>query len=193
MTTGLSSGDLSDVRGPVLRPGDPGFAEEILAWNLATVHTPSLVVGATSAQDVAAAVRCAAAQGLPVGVQATGHGADVPIEGGLLITTRRMAEVTVDPDGSMACVGAGVSWRAVIDAASPHGLAPLSGSQSAWGSSATPSVVAWARSGGPSGSRPTMRCDSRLSRRTARSGGSTPSTTRICSGRCAAARATSAS
>src|SRR5690606_11803683 len=111
--------DLSDVAGPVLSPGDDGFAEEIFAWNVATTHTPSIVVGASSPEDVAAAVRYAAARDLPVGVQATGHGAIVPVSRGVLVTTRRMQEMTIDARARTARVGAGVLWRTVIDAAAP--------------------------------------------------------------------------
>jgi FAD/FMN-containing dehydrogenase len=47
--------------------------------------------------DVRAAVRFAAAKGTPVAVQATGHGPAAPLDGsGVLISTRRMAAVSVD-------------------------------------------------------------------------------------------------
>jgi hypothetical protein len=125
--------ELSQVRGPVLFPDSPGYAEEAAAWNVATVHRPAVVVGATDAADVAAAVRFAAAHRLKVAVQATGHGAVVSADGCILITTRRMDGVTVDPVTATATVGAGVTWRAVIDAAAPYGLAPLNGSSSGVG------------------------------------------------------------
>jgi FAD/FMN-containing dehydrogenase len=123
--------ELADhVAGPVYFPGDNGFDAEIAAWNLATVHRPVVAVGATSAADVAAAVRWAADRGLPVAVQAGGHGAVAPAVGCVFVTTRRMAEVTVDPANRTARVGAGVKWVRVIEAAAPHGLAPLNGSSS---------------------------------------------------------------
>ncbi|HSF26355.1 MAG TPA: FAD-binding oxidoreductase [Actinomycetes bacterium] len=118
------------VRGSVLRPDSPGWPEEVAAYNLAVAHTPRLVVVAADAQDVAAAVRYAGAHALPVAVQATGHGAEVAIDGGLLVSTRALDSVTIDPARRTATVGAGVRWRAVLDAAAPHGLAPLSGSTS---------------------------------------------------------------
>jgi FAD/FMN-containing dehydrogenase len=131
ITADLTLADLiATVNGPVLLPDDPGFAEEIFAWNVAVTHSPAIVVGATSAEDVAAAVRYAAAHGLPVAVQATGHGALRPADGIMLVTTRRLDEVRIDPDAARARVGAGVKWRRVIDAAAPYGLAPLNGSSS---------------------------------------------------------------
>lgn len=133
MTLRPLADELHQVRGPVLFPDSPGYADEAAAWNIATVHRPAVIVGATSAADVAAAVRFAAAHGLKVAVQATGHGAVGPADDCVLITTRRMDRVTVDPVTATARVGAGVTWRAVIDAAAPHGLAPLNGSSSGVG------------------------------------------------------------
>ncbi|MER7498194.1 FAD-binding oxidoreductase [Streptomyces pharetrae] len=118
---------LSDVRGPVLRPGDDGYAEEVTGFNLAALHTPDVVVGATGADDVVAAMRWASATGTPVAVQATGHGANFPVDHGLLISTARMTDVRVDPAGRTATVSAGAKWSHVMAAGAPHGLAGLSG------------------------------------------------------------------
>lgn len=120
----------ADLSGPVFLPDDAGYAEEIAAFNAAVVHRPLVVVGPVSATDVAHALRYAAAHALPVAVQSTGHGATTPFDSGLLISTRRMDAVTVDPAARTATIGAGVRWRGVIHAAAEHGLAPLSGSSS---------------------------------------------------------------
>ncbi len=117
-----------NVRGPVLHPGDEGFEEEAAAYNLATIHQPEIVVGATDAQDVVATLKWAATHGVPVAVQATGHGADMAMEGGLLINTSRMQDFKFDPEARTATVGAGVKWRTVVDAVAPHGLMGLNGS-----------------------------------------------------------------
>jgi FAD/FMN-containing dehydrogenase len=120
----------AQVEGPVLRSGDEGYADEVAAFNLAREHTPDVVVAARSADDVAAAVRWAGEQALPVSVQATGHGAVVPITSGVLISTRGLDEVAIDVAGRTARVGAGVKWRRLLDAAAEHGLAGLCGSTS---------------------------------------------------------------
>ena len=52
------------VAGPVLEPGDPGYAEEVASFSLTFTAAPAVVVGATSAADVAAAVRYAPAPGV---------------------------------------------------------------------------------------------------------------------------------
>ena len=131
MTTTASLAELLDC--PVFHPGDPGFAEEIAGFNLATVHTPDVAVGATSADDVVATVRWAAARDLPVAVQATGHGASAPVEGGVLLSTRRMDDVAIDPHARTATIGAGATWRDVLTAAAPFGLAGLTGSSTGAG------------------------------------------------------------
>ncbi|MEV5201055.1 FAD-binding oxidoreductase [Streptomyces sp. NPDC053720] len=89
---------------------------------------PDLVVEAARAEDVRTAVADAAARGLPVRVHATGHGQPGAIEGGVLISTRRMDSVEIDPVRRTARIGAGVTWGQVIEAAVPYGLAPLNGS-----------------------------------------------------------------
>jgi FAD/FMN-containing dehydrogenase len=114
--------------GPVLRPGEPGYDEEVSGFQTAWTHRPSLVVGAADAEDVRLAVAYAAGRGLPVAVQATGHGLSVAAEGGVLVSTRRMTGVSVDPGTRTARVAAGARWGAVVEAAAPHGLAPLNGS-----------------------------------------------------------------
>ncbi|WP_219465324.1 FAD-binding oxidoreductase [Nonomuraea rhizosphaerae] len=118
--------DIADVKGPVLRPGDEGYDNERAGFQALAQHRPDVIVGATDAGDVRAAVKYAAANGLPVAVQATGHGMPIAAEGGLLISTRRMAGVRVH--GDTARFEAGVRWGRVIEEAAPHGLAPLSGS-----------------------------------------------------------------
>ena len=116
------------VSGPVALPDSPEFAEETFAFNVATVHRPDVVLGAADARDVAAAVKWAAERRLPVSVQSTGHGAESAIDGGLLINTRRLQDLQIDPDERTARVGAGVKWRTLLEASVPHGLLGLHGS-----------------------------------------------------------------
>lgn len=118
------------VHGPVYAAGDDGLAAEVAAWNVAVQHTPALAVGATCAADVVAAVRFAVAHDLPVAVQATGHGPVRNAAGAVMITTRRMQGVVVDPQRRTARVQAGVRWATVLEAAAEHGLTGLCGSSS---------------------------------------------------------------
>jgi hypothetical protein len=119
----------STVSGPLWWPNDSGIEAETAGFNTAVRHRPAVVIGATSATDVAAAVHYAERLGLPVGVHATGHGG-VPSEAAVLVTTRRMSRFTVDAAARQVTVQAGVTWGSVIRAAAGYGLAPLSGSSS---------------------------------------------------------------
>jgi FAD/FMN-containing dehydrogenase len=122
-----------EVRGLVLNEDSELLVEEIAGFNTAANHRPAVVVGATCEQDVEAAVRFASQFGLGVGVQSTGHGQFLPGAGGVLVTTKRMDSITVNPGARTATLGAGVRWRQVLDAAAAHGLAPMSGSSSSVG------------------------------------------------------------
>ncbi|MCI3269626.1 FAD-binding oxidoreductase [Streptomyces cylindrosporus] len=112
----------------VLRPGDPGYDDELAGFQTGFARRPDVVFAAASAEDVVAAVRYAAERGLPVGVQATGHGLPGAFPGGVLVTTRRMDRVSVAPGARTVRVQAGVRWGQVVAAAEPYGLAPLNGS-----------------------------------------------------------------
>ncbi len=118
----------SHVAGPVWLPGSAEYEAERTGYQLLAPHRPAVVVGAAGEHDVRAAVRFAAAHDRRVAVQATGHGLGAALEGGVLVSTRRLNGVRVDPAARTAWVEAGATWQHVIDAATPHGLAPLSGS-----------------------------------------------------------------
>ncbi|GGW89913.1 oxidoreductase [Streptomyces malachitofuscus] len=134
MTTGKSivrpaAEELSErLRGQVLLPGDDDFGLELEGFNQITEHSPDLMAVVAGAEDVREAVGFAAARGMPVAVQATGHGPSTAADCGLLINTRRMRGVRIDPDARTARVAAGAQWFEVIEAAAEHGLAPLNGS-----------------------------------------------------------------
>ena len=118
------------VRGAVVEPHEPAYRELVTPWNLAIEMRPAAVVAVRSDADVVEAVTFARRHGMTVGVQATGHGAISSIAGHLLIVTRDLDEVTVHAEERWARVGAGVKWLPLIEAAAPHGLAPLNGSSS---------------------------------------------------------------
>ena len=116
------------VKGRVLRRGDKDFSDEVSGFQRAVTHHPEVVVGAAHADDVRAAVAFAAEHGLPVAVQSSGHGVTVALDGGVLITTGRLAGVEIDPEARTARIEAGVRWADVTREAAPHGLMPPSGS-----------------------------------------------------------------
>jgi FAD/FMN-containing dehydrogenase len=114
--------------GTFLRPGEPGYDDLRRPLNPALDPRPAAVVRATGPADVRAAVLAARRLGLPLAVQATGHGTHVAHDDALLLHTGAMTSVRVDPATRTARVGPGARWRDVLAAAAPFGLAPLSGS-----------------------------------------------------------------
>ncbi|WP_350280072.1 FAD-binding oxidoreductase [Kribbella sp. HUAS MG21] len=91
-------------------------------------HRPAVIFQVTDATEIEEAVRYAIDQDLRVAVQAAGHGLIEGLDGGVLIATRGFNGVTVDADRKTAWIEAGATWRDVLDATAPYGLAPLSGS-----------------------------------------------------------------
>jgi FAD binding domain len=120
------------VDGAVLVPGDEGFQAAALTWSQGSAHQPSTIVVAADVGDVIATVTFAAEVGVGLGVQATGHGVALPVDGVLLVTSH-MDEIEIDAEERTAWVGAGCRWEPVLAAAQEHGLAPLVGSSTAIG------------------------------------------------------------
>lgn len=116
------------TRGTALQPGDDGFATAVAPFNLTVQHRPDAVLLAADAADVAAGISVAGRHGRCVAVQATGHGAAATTPGTLLISTRLLDRLEIDPTAQTATVGAGVRWQQVLDAAAPYGLTGLAGS-----------------------------------------------------------------
>ncbi|MFF4595115.1 FAD-binding oxidoreductase [Amycolatopsis sp. NPDC001319] len=116
------------VKGGVYFPGDVGYDRERAGFDRALDHRPEVVVAAGAESDVVAGVRFAAEHGLAVDVQATGHGAHRSMGGGLLVTTRSLNRVEVDPRRQVARVSAGATAGDVLAATAAHGLTAPVGS-----------------------------------------------------------------
>jgi FAD/FMN-containing dehydrogenase len=123
------------LEGAVVGPGDEGWDLARQAWNLAADQRPALVAFPESAADVAAVVEFAASRGLRIAPQGTGHNATplADLENTVLLSTKRMKGVQIDPEARRARVQAGVVWGEVTAPASEHGLAPLAGSSAGVG------------------------------------------------------------
>jgi hypothetical protein len=117
--------------GRVHLPGDPGYDEARVAWNLVD-QRPAAVAVPRDAAELAEIVRAAVAAGLRVAPQSTGHNAAPLVAAGLsdvvLVRTAALDEVTVDPARRVCRVGSGVAWEAAVTAAAAHGLSCLHGS-----------------------------------------------------------------
>ena len=112
--------------GSVQLPGDPAYDMARSPWNLQSRDHPAAVAYPAFPDEVAEVLRAAAAVGLQVAAQGTGHGAP-PLEGRLadavLVRTSAMTELDVDADRRTVRAGAGVLWGDLADAAGRHGLA----------------------------------------------------------------------
>ncbi|MHA7304358.1 FAD-binding oxidoreductase [Arthrobacter sp. TMN-49] len=119
------------LSGPLYEPGEAKYVELATPWNIAVATSPAAVVEAANAADVVKAVKFAAANSLPVAVQATGHGIASDLDGALLIHTRSLGGCTVAESvggGGIAATGAGVTWKTVLSSCEGLGLTGLSGS-----------------------------------------------------------------
>ncbi len=118
------------IAGRIATPDDPDWDEARLAWNLTADQRPEAVVFAESAADVAVTVGFAAANGLKVAAQGTGHGAAplAPLDGTILLKTERMRGVEIDAEARSARVEAGVLSLELGEAAGAQGMCSLPGS-----------------------------------------------------------------
>ncbi|TDD57402.1 FAD-binding oxidoreductase [Kribbella antibiotica] len=114
--------------GEIRLPGEAEYDVQRRAIVPSVDSRPAVVAEAFSRSDVQAVVRTAREYGVPMAVQATGHGTKLPADGGILLKTTPMTAVFVDPERRIAKVAPGARWGAVLDAARQFGLAPLSGS-----------------------------------------------------------------
>ena len=118
------------LEGRFVLPGDPGFDEARLAWNLTADQRPAAVALPETAADVAATVQFARAAGLRVAPQGTGHNATAiaSLRDAVLLKTSRMRGVTIDAVRRRARVEAGTLWMEATAPAHEHGLLALGGS-----------------------------------------------------------------
>ena len=131
MLTTTPFADLSTrMSGRVVTPSDRDWDAARQVFNLATDLRPAAVALPRDVGDVIAVVEYAAANGLRVAPQATGHNADAlgSLDEVLLVDVRELQEVSIDPGARRVRVGAGVKWERVVPQLSELGLAALHGS-----------------------------------------------------------------
>ncbi len=118
------------IAGRIATPADADWDQARLGWNLVADPRPSAVAFVESGDDIAAVVRFAAANGLRVSGQGTGHGAAAlgSLEDAILIKTERMRGIEVDAGAGTARVEAGVLSVELAEAAQARGLSSLPGS-----------------------------------------------------------------
>ncbi|TFB96224.1 FAD-binding oxidoreductase [Cryobacterium adonitolivorans] len=115
------------LEGALVLPGDPGWDDARVPWNLAVDQQPSAVVRPRSVRDLRQVVVAAREAGLGVSVQPRGHGAADDLAGRILVRTSAFDEVTVNVVARFARVGAGVPWGALLNRLDGTGLIALAG------------------------------------------------------------------
>ncbi|MEZ5157295.1 MAG: FAD-binding oxidoreductase [Candidatus Nanopelagicales bacterium] len=116
----------------IVVPGDPAYDDARVPWNVAVDQRPAAVGIPRTVEDVQTIVGAAAALGMQVAAQTTGHAAAVLAEhelgNAVLLRTHELAQVAIDPERRIAHIGGGVIWQPVVEAAAQHGLAAQHGS-----------------------------------------------------------------
>jgi FAD/FMN-containing dehydrogenase len=112
------------IRGDVLTPSDPGYADLRPPYNAMYPGRPGLIVRASGAADVIDTVNFAREHGLLMAVRGGGHSVAglSSTDGGLLLDLERMNGVDVDPDARLARVQGGALWADVDRETQAFGL-----------------------------------------------------------------------
>ena len=116
------------VAGRLTTTADPDYDRARTPWVVNVDQRPAAVLEVADVDDVVAAVRWGAAYGVPVAVQPGGHAPRTTLDGTLLLRTRALQGIDVDPVRRTATVGAGVNWGQLCDALDGTGLMALCGS-----------------------------------------------------------------
>lgn len=109
-----------------IRPGDAEYDEA--RTTIAGVAEPAVVLRPRTPEEVAAALRQARAEGLPVAIRGGGHNplGFGNLDGGAVVDLSRMDRVELLGEGRVR-IGAGATWGAAAAVLADHGLAITSG------------------------------------------------------------------
>lgn len=113
------------LRGEMIVPGHPGYDAARAIDNRSRDSRPAAVVRCADSADVAATVRFAAAEGMPLAIRAGGHSAAgfSSVEAGVVADLRDINHVRVDADHRVAAIGGGALAGQVDRATHLFGLA----------------------------------------------------------------------
>src|SRR4030066_82303 len=125
----------TDLRGPLLFPGDDGYDASPPVWNAMIDRRPALAVRCAGVNDIKRAVDFARAHGLLTSVKGGGHNiaGSAVCDGGLLIDLSGMRSVRVDPEARVALVEPGATLGDFDAEAQAFGLATPLGINSTTG------------------------------------------------------------
>ena len=118
------------LTGRVLEPGDPGYEEARLDYNLAlAADYPRYIVFCEQEADVANAVRFARARGLPLRARSGRHSYEAysVVDGGVVIDVSPMRRVRLDRGRRYARIGAGANLGTIYHALWDQGRRAIPG------------------------------------------------------------------
>ncbi len=112
------------LTGDVLVEGDPEYERARLCFNLLIDRRPAAIARCVNAQDVAAALQFAQAEGLEIAVRGGGHNpaGHCAVDDGIVIDLTRMRNIEVDPEARVATSEGGATWLDFDQATQAHGL-----------------------------------------------------------------------
>ena len=113
------------IRGGVIGPADPRYDDTRAVDNCCRASRPVAVAHCADARDVAATVRFAVAEGLPLAVRGGGHSAagHGSVDKGVVIDLNGIDHVRVDAEHRVAAIGGGALAGQVDRATHAAGLA----------------------------------------------------------------------
>ena len=126
-TTTESAGNIAGVSGKVIQRADGDYElwRQSMVWHDSKPDRyPDLIVQAQSPEDVIAAVKHAAKNGLRVAVRSGGHNSNGAAlrDGGMLIDVSAMSQIEIDEKTRIAAIQPGVRSSQLMSAALEKGL-----------------------------------------------------------------------
>jgi FAD/FMN-containing dehydrogenase len=123
------------LRGPLLRPQDPGFQEARTLWNAMIERRPAAIARCSGVADAMRAVAFARQRGLPLAVRGGGHNiaGNALCDDGLVVDLSQMRSVHVDAQSRRARVAGGATLADFDHEAQAFGMATPLGINSTTG------------------------------------------------------------
>jgi FAD/FMN-containing dehydrogenase len=120
------------LRGSLLDAESDGWTRAATIWNGVYSHRPAAIARCVGSADVAAAIRFAREEGIPLAVRSGGHdfAGHSLSDGGLMVDLSPMKAIQVDPAGRRARVQPGVKWSELDHETQALGLATTGGTVS---------------------------------------------------------------
>ena len=121
--------DLPGFKGSLIHPDDGAYDEARQVFNGMIDRRPVLIARCASADDVAAVVRLAVEEDIPLSVYGGGHGVtgSAVVDAGICLDLRGMKGIEVDAEAQRVRAEAGLTWGEFDAATQEHGLAVTGG------------------------------------------------------------------